>query len=223
MIADTRLCPELPEQKRGAECKGYHLPLTRTAIELGSERVANIVALGALAVWRLPDPPPHPQAEHPSFWRSIADGVTTISTVLRDRTLGLGVPAGKITIIPSGADMGSGDIILLMDLHSSARIFELMFSMDADFGATTTFDLSNFNENGLIDLRPGQWLTFSRSQLADLNNQAPAGTAQFIAQGNIYNSLLYQGNTVSEISGIDKRTLWSHRSLLHFNVICDVL
>ena len=34
-----------------------------------------LVALGALAVWRLPDPPPHPPAEHPSFWRSIADGV----------------------------------------------------------------------------------------------------------------------------------------------------
>jgi len=45
VIADTRLCPELPE----GDYRGYHLPLTRTAIELGSERVANIVALGALA------------------------------------------------------------------------------------------------------------------------------------------------------------------------------
>lgn len=49
VIADTRLCPELPKQKKGAAYRGYHLPLTRTAIELGSERVANIVALGALA------------------------------------------------------------------------------------------------------------------------------------------------------------------------------
>lgn len=49
VIADTRLCPELPKQKKGAEYRAYHLPLTRTAIELGSERVANIVALGALA------------------------------------------------------------------------------------------------------------------------------------------------------------------------------
>ena len=48
VIADTRLCPELPKAKKGAEYVGYHLPLTRTAIELGSERVANIVALGAL-------------------------------------------------------------------------------------------------------------------------------------------------------------------------------
>ncbi len=44
VVADTRLCPELP----AADVRALHLPLTRTAIELGSERVANIVALGAL-------------------------------------------------------------------------------------------------------------------------------------------------------------------------------
>ena len=44
VIADTRLCPELPE----GEYRGYHLPLSATALELGSERVTNIVALGAL-------------------------------------------------------------------------------------------------------------------------------------------------------------------------------
>jgi MFS family permease len=36
---------------------------------------AALVLLGAIAVWRLPDPPAHPPVEHPSFWRSIADGV----------------------------------------------------------------------------------------------------------------------------------------------------
>jgi 2-oxoglutarate ferredoxin oxidoreductase subunit gamma len=46
VISDTRLCPELPESGH----RSYRLPLTRCAIELGSERVANIVALGALAV-----------------------------------------------------------------------------------------------------------------------------------------------------------------------------
>jgi 2-oxoglutarate ferredoxin oxidoreductase subunit gamma len=45
VIADTRLCPDLPE----GEHRVYRLALTRTAIDLGSERVANIVALGALA------------------------------------------------------------------------------------------------------------------------------------------------------------------------------
>jgi len=45
VLADTRLCPELPP----GGARALHLPMTRTAIELGSERVANIVALGALA------------------------------------------------------------------------------------------------------------------------------------------------------------------------------
>ena len=45
VIADTRLCPDLP---RG-DYRIHRLALSRTAIELGSERVANIVALGALA------------------------------------------------------------------------------------------------------------------------------------------------------------------------------
>jgi len=45
VIADTRLCPEIP----AGDYRAHRLPLSRTAIELGSERVANIVALGALA------------------------------------------------------------------------------------------------------------------------------------------------------------------------------
>ncbi len=44
VIADTRLCPELPV----GDYRLYHLPLSRTALALGSERVTNIVALGAL-------------------------------------------------------------------------------------------------------------------------------------------------------------------------------
>jgi 2-oxoglutarate ferredoxin oxidoreductase subunit gamma len=44
VIADTRLCPELPV----GNYRRYHLPLSRTALLLGSERVTNIVALGAL-------------------------------------------------------------------------------------------------------------------------------------------------------------------------------
>jgi 2-oxoglutarate ferredoxin oxidoreductase subunit gamma len=44
VIADTRLCPELPV----GDYRRYHLPLSRTALQLGSERATNIVALGAL-------------------------------------------------------------------------------------------------------------------------------------------------------------------------------
>lgn len=45
VLADTRLVRELPP----TVCRVLHLPMTRTAIDLGSERVANVVALGALA------------------------------------------------------------------------------------------------------------------------------------------------------------------------------
>ena len=45
VIADTRLCPEVP----AGDYRLCHLPLSRTALTLGSERVTNIVALGALA------------------------------------------------------------------------------------------------------------------------------------------------------------------------------
>ncbi len=44
VIADARLCPQVPP---GAH-RVRSLPLSRTALELGSERVTNIVALGAL-------------------------------------------------------------------------------------------------------------------------------------------------------------------------------
>jgi hypothetical protein len=40
---------------------------------------AGLVLLGLVAVWRLPDPPPHPPAEHPGFWRSVSDGVAAAS------------------------------------------------------------------------------------------------------------------------------------------------
>ena len=66
-------------------------------------------------------------------------------------------------------------------------------------GAETTYDLSNFDENQVDDLRPGQWLRFSSGQLADLNREAPEGTPEYQAQGNVYNSLLYHGDTRSEI------------------------
>ena len=45
VIADMRLCPQVPA---GAYCV-HRLPLSRKALELGSERVTNMLALGALA------------------------------------------------------------------------------------------------------------------------------------------------------------------------------
>ena len=69
-------------------------------------------------------------------------------------------------------------------------------------GATATYDFSNYNENGNYDLRPGKWSTFSSAQLADLNSKADANTTEYQAQGNVYNALLYNKDTRSEISNI---------------------
>jgi len=75
------------------------------------------------------------------------------------------------------------------------KIFQTVWTQGAD----TTYDLTNFDEDQHDDLRPGQWLRFSTNQLADLNRDAPEGTAEYQAKGNVYNSLLYQGDTRSEI------------------------
>jgi Ca2+-binding RTX toxin-like protein len=69
-------------------------------------------------------------------------------------------------------------------------------------GARATYDLSNFVDNQVADLRPGHWSTFSQAQLADLNSNAAAGTPQFKALGNVYNALLYNGNTHSLVNNI---------------------
>ena len=45
VIADTRLCPELPE----GDYRAHRLPPSPPGIELGTQRVAKTVALGALA------------------------------------------------------------------------------------------------------------------------------------------------------------------------------
>lgn len=67
-------------------------------------------------------------------------------------------------------------------------------------GATVTYDLSNFAQDQVDDMNPGGWMSFSADQLADLNAFAPSKPAgEIFAQGNIYNSLLYDGDTRSLI------------------------
>ena len=67
-------------------------------------------------------------------------------------------------------------------------------------GAIATYDLGNFDDDQVDDLRPGRWLMFSREQLADLNaNIAIPSPAAFVAQGNVYNALLYNDDTRSMI------------------------
>ena len=83
---------------------------------------------------------------------------------------------------------------------ATGKIFSTVWTQ----GATTTYDLSNFNGNQVDDLRAGQWLNFSKAQIADLNMNAAPGTKEYnnLAHGNIYNTLLYNGDTRSLISNL---------------------
>ena len=77
-----------------------------------------------------------------------------------------------------------------------------IFSTVWNEGAATTYDVSNFSDNGLLDLRPGFYLHFSDAQIADLNSTAAAGTAQYQARGNIYNALTFNGDKRSLVANI---------------------
>ena len=83
---------------------------------------------------------------------------------------------------------------------ATGKIFSTVWTQ----GATTTYDLSNFNGDQVDDLRAGQWLNFSKQQIADLNMNANPGTSAYnnLAQGNIYNALLYNDDTRSLISNL---------------------
>lgn len=82
----------------------------------------------------------------------------------------------------------------------TGKIFSTVWTQ----GATTTYDLSNFDDDQVDDLRPGQWLRFSTAQIADLNMNAAPGTEAYnnLANGNIYNTLLYNADTRSLISNL---------------------
>lgn len=63
-----------------------------------------------------------------------------------------------------------------------------------DGGGTDTYDLSAYATNLKIDLRPGKASVLSATQLADLDSGS-----NHKASGNVYNALLYKGNTASLI------------------------
>ena len=92
----------------------------------------------------------------------------------------------------------NGVRVLDKAIMSSKKIFTTVWTQ----GANSTFDLGNFNENQVDDMQPGGFLKFSTAQLADLNKNAPAGTANFIAKGNVFNALLPDGDTLSLLRNI---------------------
>ena len=69
-------------------------------------------------------------------------------------------------------------------------------------GSTSTYNLSNFNTNGLLDLRPGNGLLFSSAQRADLGYYGTPGAGVKMATYNVYNALTYNGDTRSEIKNL---------------------
>ena len=78
----------------------------------------------------------------------------------------------------------------------------MIFSTVWTQGATVTYNLSNFVQDQIDDLRPGHFLKFSNDQLADLNSAVPEDTPGYIAQGNIYNALLYHGDLRSAVANL---------------------
>ncbi|MDE2379054.1 2-oxoacid:acceptor oxidoreductase family protein [Bradyrhizobium sp.] len=96
VIADTRLCPELPQT--GQPC--HHLPLSATALELGSERVTNMVALGALVAQSgMCAPERIEQAVRANTPRGFLD--LNMDALKAGLALGAGIAAGRVVAAPS--------------------------------------------------------------------------------------------------------------------------
>lgn len=65
-----------------------------------------------------------------------------------------------------------------------------------DGGGNDTYNLSNYKTSVKVDLRPGEWSTFSSAQLADLDSGAPG---KHLAHGNVANAYLYDNDPRSMI------------------------
>ena len=75
---------------------------------------------------------------------------------------------------------------------SEDRVYQSLW----DGNGTDTYNLSGYSTDMQIDLRPGEWSTFSRAQLADLDEYI-AGSEP--AHGNVLNSHLFKGDRRSLI------------------------
>ncbi len=68
-----------------------------------------------------------------------------------------------------------------------------------DGGGADTYDLSNYATSVSIDLRPGQWSVTAQNQLAVLDANAAVDPGTHVARGNVFNALLYNGDTRSYV------------------------
>lgn len=91
---------------------------------------------------------------------------------------------------------GSGDTWIdgQVALHpGDNRIFLTIW----DGGGSDTYDLSAYTTGVTVDLNPGKPSVFSTAQLADLDDSS--SDAARVAGGNVYNALLFKGDTASLI------------------------
>ncbi len=92
---------------------------------------------------------------------------------------------------------GSGDTLVNGQIGIDAganRIFATLW----DGGGEDTFDLTGYRTSLKVDLRPGKYSVFDDAQLAYLGG----GPNDGFARGNIFNALLYEGNTQSLIENV---------------------
>lgn len=89
----------------------------------------------------------------------------------------------------------------------------VIFATIWDGGGLDTYDLSAYKSRVVVDLTPGSFSVFSKSQLADLDgNDGDSNGKDTLARGNIFNALMFNGNKKSLIenakggSGNDKLT-----------------
>ena len=96
----------------------------------------------------------------------------------------------------NGAETINDTVAPYTGVSSEKKIFTTIWTQ----GAAATYDLHNFAQNQVDDLRPGGYLKFSDTQIAELNNAStdPA----YNAHGNVYNALLYHGDMRSEIANL---------------------
>jgi len=92
----------------------------------------------------------------------------------------------------------------------SNRVFLTLW----DGGGIDTFDLSDYTGGVLVDLAPGGWSVLSTDQLAVLDTRDGSK-----ARGNVFNSLLFEGNTASlienAIGGVGADTLLGNQAANH--------
>ena len=99
----------------------------------------------------------------------------------------------------TGQQLINGDPAAHTGTTATNKIFSTIWTQ----GAAATYDLKDFVQDQIDDIRPGHWLKFDNDKLADLNVYDP-GTA--IAQGNIYNAVLYKGDLHSAIANLTTGT-----------------